>query len=132
MDKNLIIIIIIAILGLGCLIGVFKQMKDGFGPYNLKVYGLTFVVIIFAILILSDIQLEKLTICFSILSTFAGYLFGLKKDDKLMNNTCVRRSKPAANKGLKEMAGEVVNQTVVLTTNFCGRLTVPASNPPLL
>jgi hypothetical protein len=40
--------------------------------------------------------------------------------------------KPAANKGLKEMAGSVVNQTVVHSTNFWGRLTVPASKPPLL
>ena len=38
----------------------------------------------------------------------------------------------SANMGLKEMAGAVVNQTVVLPTNFCGRLTVPASKPPLL
>jgi hypothetical protein len=37
-----------------------------------------------------------------------------------------------ANMGLKEMAGEVVNQTVVLSTNICGRLTVRASKPPLL
>lgn len=38
----------------------------------------------------------------------------------------------AANKGLKEMAGKVVNQTFVLLINSCGRLTVRASKPPLL
>lgn len=38
----------------------------------------------------------------------------------------------ADNKGLKEMAGEVVNQTFVLSTYICGRLTVRASKPPLL
>jgi hypothetical protein len=38
----------------------------------------------------------------------------------------------AANKGLKEMAGEVVNQTFVHLINSCGRLTVRASKPPLL
>ncbi|MFN0188142.1 MAG: hypothetical protein ACKVQV_05520 [Bacteroidia bacterium] len=37
-----------------------------------------------------------------------------------------------ANKGLKEMAVEVVNQTFVLLINCCGRLTVRASKPPLL
>lgn len=36
------------------------------------------------------------------------------------------------NKGLKEMAGEVVNQTFVLSAYICGRLTVRASKPPLL
>ena len=36
------------------------------------------------------------------------------------------------NKGLKEMAGEVVNQTFVPSINSSGRLTVCASKPPLL
>lgn len=38
----------------------------------------------------------------------------------------------ADNMGLKEMAGEVVNQTFVLSAYICGRLTVRASKPPLL
>ena len=38
----------------------------------------------------------------------------------------------AHNKGLKEMAGEGVNQTFVLLINSSGRLTVRASKPPLL
>ena len=38
----------------------------------------------------------------------------------------------ADNKGLKEMAGEVVNQTFVLSTYIRGKLTVRASKPPLL
>jgi hypothetical protein len=38
----------------------------------------------------------------------------------------------ADNKGLKEMAGEVANQTFVLLINSCSRLTVRASKPPLL
>jgi len=41
-------------------------------------------------------------------------------------------SRAAGNKGLKEMAGEVVNQTFVHLINSCNRLTVPASKPPLL
>ena len=36
------------------------------------------------------------------------------------------------NKGLKEMAGDVLNLTAVLSINSCGRLTVSASKPPLL
>jgi hypothetical protein len=41
-------------------------------------------------------------------------------------------SRAADNKGLKEMAGDVVKQTFVLSINFCGRLKVRASKPPLL
>lgn len=37
-----------------------------------------------------------------------------------------------ANKGLKEMAGSVVNQAFVLCINICGSLAVRASKPPLL
>ena len=40
-------------------------------------------------------------------------------------------SKPAGNMGLNEMAGKVVNQTVVLSTKCWAWLTVRASNPPL-
>ncbi len=40
--------------------------------------------------------------------------------------------KPAGNKGLNEMAGSVVNQTLVLSNYICGGLTVRASKPPLL
>jgi hypothetical protein len=51
----------------------------------------------------------------------------------IIGRTTLRTDRRAsANKGLKEMAGEVVNQTVVLLINSCGRLTVRASKPPLL
>jgi Tfp pilus assembly protein FimT len=42
------------------------------------------------------------------------------------------RRRASANKGLKEMAGEVRKQRVVLLINSSGRLTVCASKPPLL
>ena len=42
------------------------------------------------------------------------------------------KSKTAHNKGLKEMAREVVNQSFVLLINSSGWLTVRASKPPLL
>jgi len=45
----------------------------------------------------------------------------------------LRQERRAAhNKGLKEMAGEVGNQTFVHLINSSGRLTVCASKPPLL
>ena len=50
-----------------------------------------------------------------------------------LDTTLLRTDRRATdNKGLKEMAGEVVNQTFVLLINSCGRLTVRASKPPLL
>lgn len=47
-------------------------------------------------------------------------------------NRFVDRSKPAANMGLKEMAGEVLNQTFVLLIkcSACRQFTAP--KPPLL
>ena len=50
-----------------------------------------------------------------------------------LDTTLLRTDRRATdNKGLKEMAGEVVNQTFVLLITSCGRLTVRASKPPLL
>lgn len=42
-----------------------------------------------------------------------------------------RKRRAAGNMGLNEMAGEVLNQSVVLSIKFCGRRTVGASKPPL-
>lgn len=52
--------------------------------------------------------------------------------DKLEQTLLRTDRRASANKGLKEMAGEVVNQTFVYLINSCGRLTVRASIPPLL
>lgn len=50
-----------------------------------------------------------------------------------LDTTTLRTDRRATdNMGLKEMAGEVVNQTFVHLINNCGRLTVRASKPPLL
>ena len=80
MENKLIIILIVSALGAGCLFGIFRQMKDGFGPFNLKVYGLTLTIIMTVIVSLSDSSSDKSTACFSVLGAFAGYLFGLKKE----------------------------------------------------
>ena len=80
MDKQLITIIIIAVITIVSLLIVARQMKDGFGPYNLKVYGITLIIGLTGILALSEISPEKTTVCFGILGTIAGYLFGLRKE----------------------------------------------------
>ncbi len=53
-------------------------------------------------------------------------------DCKLATTALRTDSRAADNKGLKEMAGEVVNQTFGHLINSSGRLTVHASKPPLL
>lgn len=82
MDINLTAIILVSILIGGGLIGSFRNMKEGFGPFNLKVYGLTLVIGITAILVLTDVSIDKLTAAFGILGAIAGYLFGLKQETK--------------------------------------------------
>ena len=55
-------------------------MKDGFGNYNLKVYGITLVALLVVILAVSPIETTNLSPAYGILGAIAGYLFGLKKD----------------------------------------------------
>ncbi len=58
---------------------------------------------------------------------------GHRRQQCKLDTTHLRTDRRATdNKGLKEMAGEVVNQTFVHLINSCGRLTVRASKPPLL
>ncbi|CAG0995391.1 hypothetical protein FLAV_02553 [Flavobacteriales bacterium] len=81
MDINckLVYLISVILVGSGCLFGIFKQMKDGFGEFNTKVYGITIIAILISVLALSDIDSSKLSPAYGILGAIAGYLFGLKK-----------------------------------------------------
>lgn len=57
---------------------------------------------------------------------------GHRRRQYKLDTTHLRTDKRATdNMGLNEMAGEVVNQTVVLSINIYGKLTVRASKPPL-
>jgi len=82
MCNNFIFIITILIIILFSLYIVLSKMKDGFGPFNLKVYGLTLIIGVGAILSLSQIQIEEKSAFFSILGAIAGYLFGLKNENQ--------------------------------------------------
>lgn len=86
MDKsilNLILIAAITIIMVGCLIGIYRKQKEGFGPFTLKVYGLTLVIGIGAIITLSEVQQDRFTAYMGILVAIAGYLFGIEnKSDK--------------------------------------------------
>lgn len=81
MDLKLLALISILLLTGGSLILSFRKMKEGFGPFNLKVYGLTLVLGISGIIALTDIDTGKMTAAYSIIGAVAGYLFGLKSND---------------------------------------------------
>lgn len=78
-NSKLIYLISIILIGGGCLLGIFKHMKNGFGEFNTKVYGITIIAVLISILALSDIDSSKLSPAYGILGAIAGYLFGLKK-----------------------------------------------------
>jgi hypothetical protein len=67
---------IIAGLGALTLAGIFWKMKEGFGPFNLRAFGITLVATFAALLALRDAS--ALTSAIGILGAIAGYLFGLK------------------------------------------------------
>ncbi len=77
--SKIIFVAVTLVIGGGCLFGIFKQMKDGFGEYNTKVYGITIVSIMVVTLALSDIDAARLAPAYGILGAIAGYLFGFKK-----------------------------------------------------
>lgn len=80
MEKFYIIVGLVAIIGIGALIVINNKMKEGFGNYNLKVYGITLVSIFVVILAISPIESTNLSPAYGILGAIAGYLFGLKKE----------------------------------------------------
>lgn len=67
---------IISAFGLIALIGSFFKMKQGFGPFNLRVIGIILVGTFAALLALTNNQ--SMTAAMGILGAIAGYLFGIK------------------------------------------------------
>ncbi|HLC77558.1 MAG TPA: hypothetical protein VJH92_00345 [Candidatus Nanoarchaeia archaeon] len=61
-------------IGVITLVGIFIRMKDGFGPFNLKVVGIVLVAILSSLLALKDSG--SLTAAMGILGAIVGYLFG--------------------------------------------------------
>ena len=81
MDKNLILLIGVFIFWFLTLLLIYKKMKEGFGAYNLKIYGITLIVFASLIIVLADISAEKTAACFGIFGSIGGYLFGLKNSE---------------------------------------------------
>ena len=80
MEKFYIISGFIGIIAIGAFIVLNKKMKDGFGNFNLKVYGITLISLLVKILAISPIETTNLSAAYGILGAIAGYLFGLKKE----------------------------------------------------
>ena len=76
MDKWMFFVV--AAIGAGTLGLVFWKMENGFGPYNLRAFGITLVATFATLLALrSDMNL---TAAMGILGAIAGYLFSIKND----------------------------------------------------
>jgi hypothetical protein len=73
----------IAILGAGALIGVFYRMKGGFGPQNLRAFGIVLIGT-FATLLATKCD-GSITAAMGILGGIAGYLFGTKDPETPKN-----------------------------------------------
>lgn len=69
---------IIAVLGIVTLVGVFRKMKGGFGPLNLRAVGLVLIAVLVTLLAVA--KSDNLTAAMGILGAIAGYLFGAKAD----------------------------------------------------
>lgn len=81
MENTTLILIGIFLFGFASLFVIYKKMNPGFGNTNLKIYGITIVVIAALILAVSDIAPEKTAACFGILGSIGGYLFGIKESN---------------------------------------------------
>lgn len=76
MEKYLVVII--AIIGAGTLVGVFWRMNGGFGPYNLRAFGLTLVATFASLL---AVRSESgISAAMGVLGAIAGYLFSIRSD----------------------------------------------------
>jgi len=66
----------VAVIGGGTLFGVFRNMKEGLGPYNLRAMGIVLIATFATIMAVKDAG--SLTAAMGILGAIAGYLFGIK------------------------------------------------------
>ncbi|MEN3111141.1 hypothetical protein ACFONG_04695 [Uliginosibacterium paludis] len=72
---------ILAVVGFGvfAMVKVFKHMKDGFGPFNVRITGIVIVATLTSILAVMNPSGESAAI--GILGAIAGYLFGYGSKD---------------------------------------------------
>jgi hypothetical protein len=71
----LTLLILVSLFGAGTLMAVFRRMKGGFGPYNLRAVGLVLIATFAALLAVKDPS--AMSAGMGILGVIAGYLFGM-------------------------------------------------------
>jgi hypothetical protein len=57
---------------------ILLKMKAGIGEYNLKMFGISLILLLIVFLVIFDIDKDKLIAIVGILGTALGYLFGTK------------------------------------------------------
>jgi hypothetical protein len=98
---------IVATIGVGTLGGVFYRMKNGFGPFNLKVVGIVLIAIL--AVILGVTKEANYAAAMGILGAIAGYLFGAKSGDDNSSQANASNSQFGDN---AKVAGRDINETV--------------------
>ena len=80
MDIQLVTVIGVLVVAVVALIGSFRQMKPGFGPFNLRVIGIILIATFATILALT--VNGEISAAIGILGAIAGYLFGINSSNK--------------------------------------------------
>lgn len=104
---------IVAVIGVGALIGVFHKMKGGFGPVNLRAVGIVLIAVLVSILSVS--KSGDLNAALGILGTIAGYLFGAKSSEDKNTFSSTGSSLDASGSEFGDnakLAGRDINETV--------------------
>jgi hypothetical protein len=74
-----IVTLLVAAVGGGTMIGAFRHMQGGFGPFNLRTVGIVLVATLAAVL--GTLDTDTRTAAIGILGAVAGYLFGKDSRD---------------------------------------------------
>lgn len=72
---DIVLLVLVSLFGGGTLIAVFKRMKGGFGPYNLRAVGLVLIATLAALLAVKGPS--AMSAGMGILGVIVGYLFGI-------------------------------------------------------
>ncbi len=75
------VLIAVVVIEIVAIIFLKKQMKPGFGPFNLKVYGITIISGFIVLVALYPDNSLDLAPAFGVLGAIAGYIFGYTKDN---------------------------------------------------
>lgn len=100
-----------AVIGKGTLAGTFLKMKGGFGPINLRAFGIVLIAVLASLLVFAN--LENITAAIGILGAIAGYLFGAEtKESPTVGGTTGVNAVVAQVGDNARIAGRDINETI--------------------